>query len=80
VTVFQPQYEAMPVEQLRELELERLNATLARVYDNVPTYREKFDEAGISPTAPSLDALETLPFTVKDDLRNAYPYGCSQPL
>jgi len=74
--VHQPQYEAMPREQIESLQLERLRSLLVRVYENVPTYRAKFDEAGFDPyTFSSLDQMHTVPFTVKDDLRAAYPYG-----
>jgi phenylacetate-CoA ligase len=74
--VFQPEYESMPRERLRELQLERLRSVLARVYANVPLYRRKFDDAGFRPEQlESLDDLARVPFTVKDDLRSAYPYG-----
>jgi len=73
--MFQPEFEAMGRERLEVLQLERLNALLARVYENVPTYRAKFDEAGIAPQVDSLAGLADVPFTVKDDLRAAYPYG-----
>ncbi|GAB4273978.1 MAG: phenylacetate--CoA ligase [Coriobacteriia bacterium] len=73
--MFQPEYEAMPRERLEHLQLERLRATLDRVYENVPLYRERFLEVGFEPGAlSSLDDLRHLPFTVKDDLRAAYPY------
>jgi len=66
----------MPREQIESLQLERLRSLLVRVYENVPTYRAKFDEAGFDPyTFSSLDQMHTVPFTVKDDLRAAYPYG-----
>ena len=73
--VFQPVYEAMGRAELEALQLERLNALLARVYESVPTYRAKFDEAGAVPRVDSLEGLADIPFTVKDDLRAAYPYG-----
>jgi len=74
--VFQPEYETMPRQQLEALQLERLQSLLVRVYDNVDTYREKFDEAGFDPrSVTSLEDLANVPFTVKDDLRAAYPYG-----
>ncbi len=73
---FQPELESMPRDALEQLQLERLRATLRRVYDNVPLYRAKFDEAGFDPASiASLDDVARLPFTVKDDLRSAYPYG-----
>lgn len=61
--------------QLEELQLSRLKTLLSRVYDNVELYRNKFDEAGFDPDSfDSLDDLQRIPFTVKDDLRSAYPY------
>jgi phenylacetate-CoA ligase len=61
---------------LKQLQLERLQATVLRVYMNVPFYRKKFDELRIDPDSfLSLEDLGRLPFTTKDDLRMSYPYG-----
>jgi len=66
----------MPRAELEALQLERLKAMLVRVHENVPTYRNKFDAVGFDPrSVVSLDDLRRVPFTVKDDLRAAYPYG-----
>jgi phenylacetate-CoA ligase len=66
----------MPREDLEQLQLERLQATLNRVYKSVTCYKKKFDEAGIVPEdIRSLDDLAKLPFTTKEDLRLNYPYG-----
>jgi phenylacetate-CoA ligase len=74
--MFQPELETMPKEALQALQLARLRTQLARVYVNVPLYRRKFDEAGFRPEQlETLDDLARVPFTVKDDLRSAYPYG-----
>lgn len=74
--MYQPQYESMPREQLEALQLERLQSLLVRVYENVAHYRRSFDEAGFDPrSVTSLSDLSRVPFTVKDDLRAAYPYG-----
>lgn len=73
--MFQPEFEAMPRERLEGLQLERLNALLARVHDRVPLYRSKFDKAGVRPVLGSLEDLADIPFTVKDDMRAHYPYG-----
>jgi phenylacetate-CoA ligase len=63
-------------EEIEQLQLERLQATLNRVYGRVPFYRKKFDEMGIGPEdVGSLADLARLPFTTKDDLRDNYPYG-----
>lgn len=74
--MFQPEFESMPRERLGALQLERLQSLLVRVYDNVETYRRKFDDAGFDPrSVKTLSDLASVPFTVKDDLRDAYPYG-----
>lgn len=73
--MYQPEFESMDRSGLAELQLSRLNTLLQRVYDNVPTYKLKFDEARVRPRVDSLAELAELPFTVKDDLRAAYPYG-----
>lgn len=74
--MFQPEIETMRRDELEDLQLERLKALLVRVYENVPTYTRKFDEAGFDPrSVTSLADLAKVPFTVKDDLRAAYPYG-----
>ena len=68
--------ERMTVEQLRELQLDRLRWTLRHAYANVPFYREKFDAAGVSPEdCRSLADLAAFPVTTKDDLRQNYPTG-----
>ena len=66
----------MSREDLAELQLSRLREVLGRVYDRVPLYRGKFDDAGFNPASVrSLEDLNRAPFTVKDDMRSAYPYG-----
>jgi phenylacetate-CoA ligase len=66
----------MPREELEQLQLERLQATLNRVYKNVTCYRKKFNELEIVPEdIQSLNDLTKLPFTTKEDLRLNYPYG-----
>ncbi len=73
---FQPEIETMPREQLRELQLANLKASMKNAYDNVEFYRGSFADAGVS-----LDDLETLedlakfPFITKQDMRDAYPFG-----
>ncbi len=74
--MYQPEAECMPIEQLRALQLERLQATAARVYKNVPAYKAKFDAAGVKPEdIRSLEDLRKFPFTYKQDFRDNYPYG-----
>jgi phenylacetate-CoA ligase len=69
-------HECMPREELEQLQLERLQATLNRVYKNVTCYRKRFKELEIVPEdLQSLTDLTNLPFTTKEDLRENYPYG-----
>lgn len=73
---WQPEYETMDREDLRELQLERLKKTAAAVYNNVPFYKQKFSECQIKPDdIISLDDASRLPFTRKSDLRDNYPFG-----
>lgn len=74
--IFNMEYETMPREALEAIQLRRLQTTVERVYANVPFYREKFREAGVTPAdVKSLADLVRLPFTTKQDLRDNYPYG-----
>jgi phenylacetate-CoA ligase len=74
--VYQPELEAMPREELAKLQLVRLQNVLQRVYEHVPLYQKKFDDAGFNPESlRTLADLKRVPFTVKDDMRSAYPYG-----
>ena len=73
---WEPDKECMDREELEQLQLERLQSTLNRVYAHVPFYRKKFDALGISPEEiGSLADLSRLPFTTKEDVRGNYPYG-----
>jgi phenylacetate-CoA ligase len=68
--------ECLPQGELRKLQLQRLQVTLKRVGTKVPFYRNKFRELDIDPEKiNSLDDLRRLPFTMKQDLRDNYPYG-----
>ncbi|GAW90845.1 phenylacetate--CoA ligase family protein [Calderihabitans maritimus] len=74
--IWDEKYECIPREELRKLQLERLQATVKRVYEQVPFYRKAFEERGILPEdIKSLEDVRKLPFTTKDDLRQNYPYG-----
>lgn len=74
--IWDTQHECMPREEVEQLQLERLQATLNRAYKNVTCYRTKFNDSGIVPEdVTSLDDLSKLPFTTKEDLRLNYPYG-----
>lgn len=73
---YQPDIETMSREDLEALQLERLQALVKRVYQKIPFYKESFDKSGINPEdIKSLADLTKLPFTVKQDMRDAYPFG-----
>ncbi len=68
--------ELMSVDELRALQLRRLQWTLQHAYDNVALYRRKFDAAGVHPSGcRELADLAKFPFTTKADLREGYPFG-----
>jgi len=74
--LFNIKLETLPREELEALQLRRLQDLCNRLYANVPFYRKRFNEAGISPAdIRSLKDLRLLPFTEKQDLRDHYPYG-----
>ena len=73
---YQPEIEAAPVEEIKKLQLERLQEQVKHVYANVPYYREKMDKAGVKPEdIRELADIAKLPFNYKQDLRDTYPYG-----
>lgn len=73
---YQQEIECAPVEQLREWQNERLVQQVRHIWDNVPYYRKKMEEKGLSPDdIKGTDDLYKLPFTSKADLRDAYPDG-----
>jgi phenylacetate-CoA ligase len=68
--------ERLGAQELREVQLARLRATLRHAYDNSPMYRRKFDEAGVRPEdCGGLEDIGRFPFTTKGDLREHYPFG-----
>ncbi len=67
--------ETASIDELRALQLERMQWSLRHAYDNVPMYREKFDTAGVHPgDLMSLEDLARFPCTTKQDLRDNYPF------
>ncbi|MBR5932489.1 MAG: phenylacetate--CoA ligase [Treponema sp.] len=73
---YQEEYETMPRDKIRELQSKRLVEQFKYVYDNVEYYRNRCKEAGVTPDdIKSIDDLDKIPFTCKDDLRATYPYG-----
>ena len=68
--------ETASVDQLRATQLQRLQWSVQHAYDNVPMYKQRFDEKGVHPSdIKQLSDIAKLPFTYKSDLRDNYPYG-----
>lgn len=75
MTGYEP-IETASIDELRALQLERMQATLAHSYAKVAHYTQAFDAAGVAPDdLHSLDDLAKFPFLMKDDLRKHYPFG-----
>jgi phenylacetate-CoA ligase len=74
--IWNDEFETLPREALESLQLKRLRQTVERVNVTVPFYRESFRKAGVRPDQiRTLDDLRRLPFTLKQDMRDNYPYG-----
>jgi phenylacetate-CoA ligase len=74
--IWNPEYECLDREELRALQLRRLQMTVAWTYERVPYYRAQLDERGVKPRdIESLDDVCRLPFTDKTALRDTYPFG-----
>lgn len=74
--IWNDDFETLPREAIESLQLKRLQQTVEKVYATVPFYRESFDKAGVKPTdLKSLEDLQKFPFTLKQDMRDNYPYG-----
>ena len=73
---FQKDAETMPRAKIREIQLERLRYTVRYCYENVPFYKKKLDDAGVTPdSVKTLDDIRRIPPTTKADLRDNYPFG-----
>lgn len=74
--MYQPEIETMSREEIRALQLTKLQRQVAMIYDKVAWYREKMDAMGVKPSdIRSLDDVRLLPFTDKTALRDTFPYG-----
>ena len=74
--ILKPDAEAASRDQMAALQSERLVKTVKRVYENIPFYKDKFDSLGIKPgDIRGIEDITKLPFTVKTDLRDNYPFG-----
>ncbi len=73
---WEEEIETLPRVGLESIQLKRLQKLIGRVYKTVEPYRKKMDAAGIkADDINSLADLQKLPFTIKDDLRDNYPFG-----
>lgn len=73
---FSPEIETASRDYLHAIQSARLIKTVKRCYENIPFYKAKFDEMGLKPEdIHSIDDIGKLPFTVKQDLRDHYPFG-----
>ena len=76
------EHECMPLEEMQKFQLKTLRETVKWIYERVPFYKNKFQDMGLGPgDVKSLEDLAKLPFTVKTDLRDNYPFGlCAVPM
>jgi phenylacetate-CoA ligase len=74
--MFSPEFESMPLPKLKELQLARLKWSVRHAYENNPFYRKKFDEAKFDPRQlKSIDDMSRVPFLLKQEMRDNYPFG-----
>jgi len=74
--IWKQDIECMSPGDMKVLQSERLKQLIAYIYRNCPVYKQKLDAAGVSPDRiKSIDDIKRLPFTVKEDMRDNYPYG-----
>ncbi len=74
--IWNDEFETLPREAIESLQLKRLQQVVGRVYATVPFYRKSLDDAGVTPDKiRNLDDLRRIPFTLKQDMRDSYPYG-----
>ena len=80
--VWNKEFECMPTEKIRQFQLEKLKETVSWVAERVPFYKKKLEEAKVNADdLKSVEDISKLPFTVKNDLRDNYPFGlCAAPL
>ncbi|MFH1787022.1 MAG: phenylacetate--CoA ligase [archaeon] len=74
--MYHEKMEKMKLSEIKKLQLQRIKKSVKHCYDNVPLYKRRLKEAGIMPSGiKKLEDVSKLPFTVKTDLRDHYPYG-----
>ena len=73
---WQKDIETMPRADLEALQLERLKRIVRYVYERVPFYRKRLDDAGVNPDKiKTLSDIQYIPYTTKADIRDTYPFG-----
>lgn len=76
VNIFNPEMECMKRSDMEKLQLERLKYIVDYCYNNVPFYKKRLDEAGVTADKiKTLDDVKYIPYTTKADLRDTYPFG-----
>jgi phenylacetate-CoA ligase len=76
IMIYDEEFETLPREALKALQVKRLHQVLQRVYHTIGFYKKSFDASKIAPDAiGSLDDLKRIPFVTREDLRNNYPFG-----
>ena len=74
--IWNEEVECMSEDNKKDLQLKRLQSIVKKAYENVPYYKKHFDDAGIKPEdIKTLKDIEKVPYTTKNDLRDAYPFG-----
>lgn len=74
--IWNPEYESMELEALRRFQSKKLKSLVEHVYHNVPFYRQRMEQLGVTPDdISSIQDIVKLPFTTKDDMRDVYPLG-----
>jgi phenylacetate-CoA ligase len=76
IKYYQKEIETLPLDKMQELQKKRLVEAVHHAYENIPYYRTKLDDKGVSvDQIKELSDLSKLPFLTKDDLKDCYPYG-----
>jgi len=74
--IWNEKMECMDRQEMRNVQSERLKKIVSYVYKNCPLYKTKFDSSGVKPSnVGGIKDIHSLPFTIKDDMRDSYPFG-----
>ncbi len=74
--IYNPKFETMTPKKMQNLQFKRLKKIVEYAYTKIPFYKKKYDDAGFNPKQlKSLSDITKIPFVIKDDLRDNYPYG-----